>query len=93
MLIILTMNTSAQDFLVKLETDASFRKELSEAKHPAGKVDIIRNAGFDFTSEELNDAMVDKEVSQTARDYARDAISNIAPQETDYDVVGFWLFF
>ena len=89
----MSSNTSAQDFLVKLETDASFRKELSDAPHPAGKVNIMRNAGFDFTSEELNAAMVNREVSQTAKDYARDAISNIAPQETDYDVVGFWLWF
>lgn len=89
----MSSNTSAQEFLARLETDASFRQELSDAPHPAGKINIMRNAGFDFTSEELNDAMVDKEVSQTAKDYARDAISNIAPQETDYDVVGFWLFF
>jgi len=86
-------NTSAQDFLVRLETDASFRKELSDAPHPAGKINIIHNEGFDFTSEELNDAMINKEVSQTAKDYARAAINNIAPEDTEYGVVGWWIFF
>lgn len=85
--------TSAQDFLDKLETDAKFRQELSDAPHPAGKIDIIRAAGFNFTSEELNNAMIDKEVSQAAKDYARGAIDNIAPQDTNYGVVGFWIFF
>ena len=89
----MSSNASAQDFLVRLETDASFRKELSEAPHPAGKINIIHNAGFDFTSEELNDAMVNKEVSQTAKDYARAAIDNIAPEDTEYDAVSGWIFF
>ena len=89
----MTSNSSAQDFLDKLETDAEFREALSGAPHPAGKINIIRNSGFVFTSEELNDAMVNKEVSQTAKDYARDAINNIAPQDTDYSTVGEWYFF
>ena len=88
----MSSNASAQDFLVRLETDASFRKELSEAPHPAGKINIIHNAGFDFTSEELNDAMINEEVSQTAKDYARAAIDNIAPKDTEYDAVGGWIF-
>ena len=89
----MTSNSSAQDFLDKLETDAEFRQALSDAPHPAGKIRIIRDAGFDFTSEELNDAMTDNEVSRIAKDYARDAISNIAPKDTEASVVGSWIFF
>lgn len=88
----MTSNSSVQDFLNKLENDAEFRQELSDAPHPAGKIGIIRDAGFVFTSEELNEAMKNKEVSRTVKEYALEAISNIAPEDTDYDVVGWWIF-
>jgi predicted ribosomally synthesized peptide with nif11-like leader len=84
---------SVQDFLNQLENDAEFRRALTDAPHPAGKIGIISDAGYQFTSEELNGALIEKGVSQMTLEYARNAVQNIAPEDIEYSAVGWWMFF
>jgi predicted ribosomally synthesized peptide with nif11-like leader len=84
---------SVQDFLNQLENDADFRRALTDAPHPAGKIGIIRDAGHRFTSEELNEALIETGVSQTTQEYAINAVQNIAPKDIEYSAAGFWMFF
>jgi predicted ribosomally synthesized peptide with nif11-like leader len=84
---------NVQDFLNQLENDAEFRRALTDAPHPAGKIGIISDEGYQFTSEELNEALIETGVSQTTLEYARKAVQNIAPKDIEFSAVGWWMFF
>ena len=85
-------SNDAQAFLNKLETDADFRNAITAATHPAGKVQIVKDAGFSFTPDELNEALSDPGTSERVREMAAAAVSNITPKGLEPDYVGFWLF-
>ena len=45
---------NAKAFLEKIKSDDNFRKEVGEKASPEERVQFIKNAGFDFTKDELD---------------------------------------
>lgn len=45
---------SAKAFLEKMKTDQAFSKKVAESKNEEDRMKFVKEAGFDFTSAEIN---------------------------------------
>lgn len=60
---------SAKGFMVKVETDQEFTKQVSEKKSADERHEFVKAGGFDFTTEEINrlsDVISDEELDAVA---------------------------
>ena len=51
---------SAIEFLERVDRDEEFKKEIAAAKDDEARWEIVKGAGFDFTKEDLRDAIQEK---------------------------------
>ncbi len=47
---------SAKAFIERMKTDEEFAKQVGECKDKEARMTLVREAGFDFTAEEIEEA-------------------------------------